>query len=52
MDSEDDDFFAEAAAIPDKDAIETEEDILARQVALTTPAKAKEAAEKIIKAKK
>jgi hypothetical protein len=52
MDSEDDDFLAEAAAIPDKDAIETEEDILARQVALTTPAKAKEAAEKIIKAKK
>ncbi len=38
MDSEDDDFLAEAAAIPDKDAIETEEDILARQVELTTPA--------------
>jgi hypothetical protein len=38
MDSEDEDFLEETAAIPDNDAIETEEDILARQVELTTPA--------------
>ena len=34
------------------DDLETEDAILARQVELTTPAKAKEAAAKIIKAKK
>jgi hypothetical protein len=52
MDSEDDDILEEAAAIPENDELETEEAILNRQVELTTPAKAKEAAEKIIRAKK
>ena len=52
MDSEDEDNLEEAAAIPENDEMETEEAILDRQVELTTPAKAKEAAEKIIRAKK
>ena len=51
MDSEDEDNLEEAAAIPENDELETEEAILNRQVELTTSAKAKEAAEKIIRAK-
>jgi hypothetical protein len=52
MDSEDEDIVEGATAIPENDELETEEAILNRQVELTTPAKAKEAAEQIIKAKK
>ena len=52
LDSEDEDNKADAADNTEMDDLETEEAILDRQVELTTPAKAKEAADKIIKAKK
>jgi hypothetical protein len=53
VDSEDDDDMDPFAADPsENDAMETEEAILERQVELITPAKAKEAAEKIIRARK
>jgi hypothetical protein len=52
MDSEDEDNGEVAADTPETDDLETEEAILERQVELVTPAKAKEAADKLIRAKK
>jgi hypothetical protein len=52
LDSEDEENKADAEDNTEMDDLETEDAILTRQVELTTPAKAKEAAEQIIKAKK
>jgi hypothetical protein len=52
LDSEDEENKADAADNTEMDDLETEDAILTRQVELTTPAKAKEAAAQIIKAKK
>jgi hypothetical protein len=48
MDSEDEEFKADATDAPENDDMETEDAILERQLELTTPAKAKAAATKII----
>ena len=52
VDSDDDDFMDIFADPKENEELETADAILERQVALDTPAKAKEAAEKIITAKK
>jgi hypothetical protein len=52
VDSDDDDYMETAADPLENDELETADAILERQVKLVTPAKAKEAAEKLIKAKK
>ena len=52
MDSDDDENMENAADPQENDELETADAILERQVELVTPAKAKEAAEKIIKSKK
>ena len=52
MDSEDEDVQADATDALENDDMETEDAILERQLELTTPAKAKAAANKIITAKK
>jgi hypothetical protein len=52
VDSDDDDNMENAADPQENDELETADAFLERQVELVTPAKAKEAAEKLIKAKK
>jgi hypothetical protein len=52
MDYEEEDKEEFVADTPETDDLEPEEAILARQVELVTPATAKEAAAKIIRAKK
>ena len=52
MDSEDEDNGEVAADTPETDDLETEEAVLERKVELVTPAKAKEVAAKLIRAKK
>ena len=52
VDSDDDEYMDIFADPKENEELETADAILERQVALDTPAKAKEAAEKIITAKK